>query len=181
MAEAKKPRLSSNGKITFDQLRALVSYDPETGHFTWKPRGIAKWDPKYAGKRAGHLNTTWGYWYITLKRVGSFRANRLAWFYMTGSWPGETVDHRDGNPLNDRFENLRMATRSQNQHNRLQQKNNKSGTMGINWRESKQRWRAYLSVMGKQTHVGYFRTKEEAIEARQAAAQKYYGEFAPAA
>src|ERR1700726_3642325 len=57
--------------------------------------------------------------------------NQLAWFYMTGRWGRATIDHRDGNPANNRWKNLRVATPSQNNANRRRPRNNTSGFKGV--------------------------------------------------
>lgn len=87
------------------------------------------------------------------------------------------VDHIDGDPLNNTRSNLRHADKSQNGANRkVIQSNNTSGYKGITRR--KNRWLAQIGVHGKKMHLGSFLTREEAAEAYNAAAQKYFGEYA---
>ena len=114
---------SLNDTITADRLRAALDYDPDTGVFRWLPRDpppVASWNSRYAGKVAGRLNAPKlgrpAYRKIRL-HDREYKAHRLAWVYMTGRWPREDIDHVDGDPLNNRFGNLREASRGQNLRN----------------------------------------------------------------
>lgn len=164
--------------ITAVRLRELLHYDPETGIFTWRVnRGrMAK-----AGFVAG---TTSLQGYRTLRIDASqYKANCLAWLYMMGKWPNADVDHRDGDRLNDKWGNLRLATRSQNAANRKTHSNNNSGFKGAHFRKDRRtrRWAASICVNYNQIHLGFFDTPEEAHAAYVIAAQKHFGEFARAA
>lgn len=93
------------------------------------------------------------------------------------------VDHRNGNRLDNRRENLRPCTSQQNSQNRRRAVTNKSGYKGVTWRDGK--WRARIRIpasaesgRGKQIELGRFDTAAEAHAAYCAAALKYYGEFA---
>lgn len=88
----------------------------------------------------------------------------------------EQVDHIDGNGLNNRRDNLRLATNSQNHHNISKRSDNKSGYKGVCYSGGK--WVAQINVSGKQTYLGRFDTPENAYEAYCEAAKKYHGEFA---
>lgn len=90
----------------------------------------------------------------------------------------EQTDHINSNPLDNRRENLRIATNAQNQHNKGRYLNNKSGYKGVHWDRQKGKWRAEIQTMGKRTYLGYFPTPEEAYAAYCEAALKYHGEFA---
>lgn len=144
--------------LTADELRAALSYDPETGIFIWikSPR---------RGKKAGHLRSD-GYTDIRLKDA-LFRAHRLAWLYMTGDWPAtEWIDHIDRDPGNNRWVNLREATRSQNHQNQKVRKDSKIGLRGVERHCQSGGFVAKLVVNGKKIHLGLYRTKEEAFAAR---------------
>lgn len=125
--------------ITQEQLKLILNYDPETGEFNWlvKPRNRAS-----IGGVAGHLRKN-GYREISIKGK-KYYAHRLAWLYMTGSWPKEHIDHINGNPSDNRFCNLREATRSQNMHNQGVCSNNTSGYKGVCWHKSNQKWEACI-------------------------------------
>jgi hypothetical protein len=92
------------------QLLVLFSYDPDTGLFT---RLVTTGSRSQAGEIAGSKDSQ-GYWQISINhRV--HRAHRLAWLYMMGEWPDAEIDHRDLNRSNNRWSNLRPATRAQNE------------------------------------------------------------------
>jgi hypothetical protein len=107
-----------------------------------------------------------------------YRASNLAWLYITGEWPTAGIDHKDQDPTNDRWENLRLADQSQNNANAHLRSDNTSGLRGVNWRPDKKKWRAYVNLHGKQFFCGYFDTREEAKLARDAKASILHGEFA---
>lgn len=96
---------------------------------------------------------------------------------LMGEPEGLEVDHRDGDGLNNRRANLREATRSQNQHNRRIRTDISSGFKGVYWNKRGQKWRAFIRINGKEKHLGYFTTPEEAHAAYCAASDKYHGEF----
>jgi hypothetical protein len=88
------------------------------------------------------------------------------------------VDHRNGNGLDNRRDNLRVATQSQNAKNRRVSSINKSGVSGVFWHNGKQRWIARIQVDRKRIERA-FHKKEDAINARHDAAKKHFGDFAP--
>jgi hypothetical protein len=93
--------------------------------------------------------------------------------------PGETlVDHIDGDGLNNRRENLRLATHSQNMQNRRKGCNNTSGYIGVWWDPTTNQWRAELRHAGNRWRRGGFKTALDAAVARDAAAKELHGEFA---
>ena len=92
---------------------------------------------------------------------------------------GETCDHKDRNPLNNRKNNLRPATYSQQNMNRGIAKNNTSGFIGVYWIKNNKKWQASININHKKIHLGYFNDKNEAIKTRLKAEFQYYGEFAP--
>jgi HNH endonuclease/AP2 domain len=117
-----------------------------------------------------------GYRRITIKgRI--YQAHQLAWLYMTGKWCSRVIDHRDGDPSNNRWANLRRATISQNNANRRIHRNNKCGFKGV-VRNHIGRWCAAIYKDGRRYHLGSFATPEEAHAAYVAAARKLFGEFA---
>jgi len=90
------------------------------------------------------------------------------------------IDHKDGNKLNNRRSNLRLATRTQNLRNNGLRKDSLSGFKGVTKRRRKQdtRWGAYLNVDGKQLALGTFSTAKEAAHSYDEAAIQYFGEYA---
>lgn len=159
-----------------DLLRSLMAYNPETGVFTRLVATRGKGGRKPIGARAGFLNARDGRFYIDIhgKR---YAAHRLAWLYMTGTWPSE-VDHKNRIPSDNRWSNLRVATRSQNNANVGLKSHNTSGVKGVCWDRSRGLWLAQISVDTKRMHLGRFSSKEEAAAAYARAAIQHFGEFA---
>ena len=90
---------------------------------------------------------------------------------------GTDVDHINGDGLDNRRANLRLATRSQNMCNRGPNANNKSGYKGVSWMPKLGKWRATIVVNGKQTHLGLFSTPEDAHATYCDAAKRLHGSF----
>lgn len=161
--------------LTHSRLLELLSYEPETGQFYWRVRRGPNAD---AGSLAGRLGDD-GYRKICIDRQ-TYRAGRLAWFYVNGTWPLNDIDHIDGDCLNDRIANLRPATHSQNQANRGPQANNTSGFKGVcRWRGN--RWQAGVGYQGKRIYIGIFDSPEAAHAAYVAKYSELFGPFARAA
>lgn len=91
---------------------------------------------------------------------------------------GLLVDHRNGDGLDCRRHNIRVATNGQNMWNRGRTKKNRSGFKGVSWDSVNQKWRANIKYGGKVKNLGRFVTPEEAHEAYCRAAEKFHGEFA---
>lgn len=92
--------------------------------------------------------------------------------------PEVTVDHRDRDGLNCRRGNLRIATRSQNQCNRITPKATRSGAKGVDFHRQSGLWRARIKLQGRCVFCKYFKTMEEARQARAVALELHHGEFA---
>lgn len=108
---------------------------------------------------------------------GRTKKLRLHRYLMDEIDPNIFIDHIDGNPLNNRKSNLRRTTPAQNAQNHKMSKANTSGANGVYWNKRNKRWCALISINSKLTYLGYFDTKEEAIQARKKAEEKYYGEY----
>lgn len=170
--------MSDNNNLPdISHVRYLLDYDPRTGFFRWinPPYHNKK---RLVGQRAGRAQKR-GYRQIKIGRI-LYYEHRLAWAYMTGKWPGCEIDHRDGDKGNNRFANLREATRQQNRMNSRPNKDKRSGLpKGVV--RTAHRYRAKIVVKGKFISLGGYGTPEEAHAAYMAAAKLHFGEFARAA
>lgn len=87
------------------------------------------------------------------------------------------VDHRNHNKADNRKNNLRIVTYSQNNMNKSMQSNNTSGATGVVWYKTTNKWKAQIKINGKNIHLGYFVNFEDAVKARKKAEEKYFGEY----
>lgn len=162
-------------KRVFDApyLRSILYYGVSTGYFWWL---IDKPQRSKAGLQAGYFNSGSGYWEIDIGEY-VYRTSNLAWLWVTGEWPPLEIDHKNRIKTDDRWENLRLATHSQNAANTGLRSTNTSGVKGVYWNHFS--WEARIWVDNGQIYLGSFDTKEEAAIVRRAAELKYWGEFAP--
>jgi hypothetical protein len=171
-------------KLTSARLRELLHYCPATGIFLWRANHAypKQWNSRFAGKQAGSLGE--GRFSITISLDGKpfvYQASQLVWLYMTGDWPPtEQLDHRDGDPTNNKFKNLRPATPQQNGCNKKAMLNNKLGVKGIHLVPTSGRYRASVQF-GDLRKRKYFLTLEDAVTWRNQIAVELHGEFARAA
>lgn len=157
--------------LSAEILRRDLAYDPETGSFMWlTPRPKIK-----VGSVAGTVQR--GYWMIHFSGV-DYHAHRLAWLHMTGEWPAGEVDHINRNRLDNRWDNLRDASRSQNIANVGLLSSNTSGFKGVSYNKLTGKWEAYIRAERRRFHLGLHLTPEEAAAAYDAAAIRFFGEFA---
>ena len=158
----------SKPDITAEQLREILDYSVETGIFIWKirPSKAVK-----AGDVAGNIDKRG---YSTLGIRGEiYRTHRLAWLYVTGSWPTGMIDHINGVKADNRFSNLRDVGAVGNSENvRKPNKRNKSGFMGVFAYQGK--WRASITVKRKTKWLGDYATPEEAHQVYLEAKRKYH-------
>lgn len=150
-------------------LQAIVRYCPDTGQFTWTDAVRKRW----RGRPAGSWSKR-GYLYIAIKGY-TYLGHRLAVLYMTGVWPGPEVDHRDGDSGNNRWLNLRDATREGNCSNRVSNRN-KHGYPGV--REVIGGFTASVGHNKKRHYLGFFPTAEEANAAAVAGRLALHKQFA---
>ena len=143
--------------ITQERLKELVSYNPDTGVFTWNKniKGGAQ-----AGCKAGSVFKS-GYVYLGLDGK-SYTAHRLVWLYVSGTIP-MLIDHINRDKADNRLCNLRVSSHSENGHNSNIRCNNTSGYTGVS--KAGEKWNAYITVNRKRFNLGYFATPEAANDA----------------
>jgi hypothetical protein len=161
---------SARGNLTAERLRALLSYDPDTGIFTW----IKSRRGHRAGRVAGSRMLI-GYRAIGIDGV-KYYAHRLAVLHQTGRWHEAQVDHINGDRVDNRWCNLRGATNSQNAANTPPRSNNTLGLKGVS--RNGKGWRARIVQSGREIHLGTFASPEEASAAYAGAAAELHGGFA---
>lgn len=163
------------GFLSIDEkrLKEVLCYDAETGEWRWR-------SPPGRKMKAGDLaGTTVEGGYIGIRYDGRrYLAHRLAWVFMTGQQPPAFIDHKDRNPTNCRWDNLRAATQTQNNGNSCRPRHNRSGIKGVSWAPHTNGWVARIKRNGKLKHLGVFCTSNEAQAAYAAAAREHFGEFA---
>lgn len=159
--------------LTQERLKKLTFYEPETGDWMWL---INRGRFARKGRKAGYRHKS-GYIHITIDSK-EYKAHRLAFLYMTGKWPEKDVDHMNHIVDDNRWCNLREATKQQNNCNANLRKDNTSGYKGVWWHKQGKKWVAVIMVQGIRHHLGLFKTEEDAARAYNEAAQYYFGEFA---
>lgn len=157
-----------------DELRRLFLYEPETGLLIRKV-GTARWR---AGTVAGSPNPQGRL--LTKVNGDVYCVHRICWALYYNEQPSGLIDHKNRNPSDNRIENLRIATNSQNKFNVGPNKNNKSKLKGVVFepRAKRRPWNAKIMRNGKTIFLGSFVTPEEAHAAYCAAAAELHGEFA---
>ena len=161
--------------IKADELRKLLSYDPETGAFVWIAPRSRQLKP---GQRAGCKGKN-GYLSIRINDKLMY-CHRLAWLYMTGEWPPSQVDHVNGDRSDNRWDNLRNASNDQNQMNCKPKRDRAGHLKGAFFDKSRMRWVSHIRVNGKLMWLGRFNCPTAAHFAYCRAAKAHFGEFARA-
>ena len=161
-----------NGTEEDSELRKIVmerlSYDTRTGLFKWKFRTANRIQ---AGDVAG-WSTEDGY--VRIRILGrNYRAHRLAWLIVYGSFPPDQIDHINGVKHDNRISNLRAVTGLENCRNKPLSSSNTSGYMGVSYNKRMRKWVAKIGVSRKLIYLGCFENKEDAIEARRIAEINY--------
>lgn len=160
--------------VTIDHLRSLFRYDPVTGVVTNRVRRNYK---APAGAEIGtEFENAKGQKYRRV-RIGRkmVLVHRLVWFMETGAWPEGEIDHVNGDGRDNRWENLRDVTASQNKANLVRLKrNNQSGVQGVCFDTRKLVWVAQLNCQGRRVDWSTHGTREAAATARRAAERAYF-------
>ena len=156
-----------------EELMRIFAYDPETGELRRRSTGaLITARSKGRGGKPGHIQ-------VSVHNKVRY-AHRVIWKMIMGEDPPAEVDHRDCDPGNNRWSNLRASDRRTNSANRGRNRNNSSGFKGVYLHQCG-RWTAGITANRKSYYLGLFDTPEEAHAAYAKAADQLFGEFARAA
>lgn len=157
--------------LTQATLKELVHYNPDTGIFTWKNSTLRR----TAGAEIGsEFEAPCGKKYRHVRVLNTmYLVHRLAFVYITGSFPLEDVDHENGNGTDNRWDNIRDVPRIENTRNRKLNHNNKSGCSGVTWYPRYNKWLARIGMKGEKITLGYFTELSDAVSARKQAEIDY--------
>lgn len=149
-------------------------FDYCDGELYWKAKP-SKYAQVKIGDKAGSVHST-GYRILQLNGVKQ-KLHRVIFLMHHGYLPAH-IDHIDGNSLNNRVENLRPTTRSQNLCNTKLFVNSKSGVKGVSWHNASKKWYVQVRLQGKAVYQKLFDDLELAALVATEARHKYHGEFA---
>ena len=174
--------------IQIEELRELFSYNPDTGQLVYLPRSpkhFVKFGRMTPEKISNRWNTSWankpatsvdGNGYIQVWVSGRVLAgHRVAWALHHGEWPILEIDHINMKRTDNRIQNLRLATRSQNMYN--SRGTGKKHPKGV-WKQRHGGFYARISCRGKRIFLGSYETADEAHAAYSKAAQELHKEYA---
>lgn len=175
-------------EVTPKTLKEALVYNNSTGELFWRNRPLdwfaddgngraaicyqRIWNTRYAGKPAFVQMAKNGYLYGSMfgKRL---MAHRVVWAMVHGRWPPQETDHINGIKDDNRVDNLRAVSMSENSRNSKLYSNNTSGVPGVYWCSRGKNWFARVFVNKRSTHLGMFSSKKDAIAARKDAEKRY--------
>lgn len=159
-----------NPMPSIEILNETFLCDTETGILSWKKRGMGR------RKKVGFICNTTGY---AKTRVGGryYPIHRIVWKMVTGHEPAAEIDHINGVKHDNRFRNLREATRFENNRNRPREKRNSTGFKGVT-QNTANSYVAQIGFCGRRIYIGSFPTPVLAHNAYWVKAQELQGEFA---
>lgn len=161
-----------NSLLTYQDAHKLFCYDQSTGKLIWK---VNKSSRARKGDEAGIMISVGDRRYMQVQINGQkYHTHTIIWLMIYGAFPTHEIDHKNGNGLDNRKENLRDVTSVFNNRNRRLFKNNTTGVCGVHWVEKSKKWRARIEVNKKKISLGCFKTIQEAAEERKKA-EKLYG------
>ena len=150
-------------------MKKRLSYNQETGKVTWTNDSDNQQHKHF--KEAGTISGT-GYRNVML--LGTlYRVHRVIWLYMTGSWPEYSIDHINGDILDNSFNNLRDVTRQENSRNSKLSVRSTTGVCGVTWHKTNLKWNAAIGVGYRQVYLGCSESFLEACCMRKSAELKY--------
>jgi hypothetical protein len=159
--------------ISQKELQAHLHYDKDTGIFTWiKPTS----NRVKLGSVAGCLDKDGSRFVIRINKE-LYLLHRLAWLYVYGDFPINVIDHINGNSKDNRIDNLRACSQSENAWNSRKHKDNTSGHKGISYDKSRNKWAVRIMTNGKLKCIGRFFSIDGAVIAMKLERAKLHGEF----
>lgn len=173
-------------ELTQPLLQSLLRYDADSGKLFWntRPRSLfvsdkahKVWNTQNAGKQAFTASSAAGYKVGRIFGKG-YLAHRIIWCMVYGDFVKDTIDHINQDPSDNRLENLREATKSENRANSRSRLSSKLRLKGVYWSEKDKKYVAEIIVSGKKTRLGYFRSADEAAHEYNKAAIHFHGEYA---
>jgi len=164
---------SKHDKISKDLLHELFEY--KDGEIYWKKRPSPRAVQAKIGYKAGTICNNL-YKQVSINKE-YYYIHRIIFAMFYGYFPN-SIDHIDGNPSNNKIENLREVTQTQNNYNAAIRSDNTSGYRNVYWDKRSNKWMVMVKVERKNKHIGYFKDIELANDAAILARKKYYGEFA---
>lgn len=169
--------------LSFDTINELIAY--KDGTLFWKARkleyftskgkrskehSMKKWNTKYAGKEA--LCSMGRYKTGSVLGITVYN-HHVVWILNKGYWPTKVIDHENGNKYDNNIENLREVSQQENTRNQRKNKTSRNEKFGVYWIADRNKWCARIKANKKLLNLGYFETREEAIEARSNAEIKF--------
>ena len=175
------PLARTRDPVPLEYLRQRFELRPNDGLLIWLTRPLehfatrgawATWNKRFAGEAVA-LPIKDGYLRTRLNGR-DISVHHIVFALTTGAWPADEIDHRDGDPGNNRPSNLREATRVEQNQNRKLRDDNTSGFEGVSWHRRDRRWQAAIKVQLRRIHLGYFVTPEAARTAYLAAKREFH-------
>ena len=152
----------NDAKVTDDQIRGAFIYSPSTGHLY--SLVCLKQIRRERIVRQGRSE----YWRVDF-RGKNFLSHRIAWFLYYGEWPKGKIDHINHDSTDNRIQNLRDVSQSENLRNSKKSIKNTSGVTGVSKSSTPGKWCAWIGDKSKRISLGTFKTFEEAVAARKQA------------
>lgn len=155
--------MNDRNLIEPSNLHKVLTCDFETGKLYWRHREDCgpRWNGRYAGKEAFTCMERWGYMTGRINKT-FYKAHRVVWAMMHGEWPTGEIDHINGNRSDNRIENLRVVSKTENAMNAKRRVDNSSGCHGVVWHKGGRKW----MVRAGSKYLGLYPTLGSAIEAR---------------
>ena len=158
--------------LTAEQVRELFDYDEENGWLIRKKDEYGRAVNRPCGHKPTHSS---GYGYGKVRIGGKdYLAHRIIWLWYYGTWPEGDIDHINRNKIDNRIDNLRVVSKSENGHNQNIHRTNTSGYPGVSWHKASKKYQARIMGDNKRINLGFFNAAEEAYRAYQLAKIKYH-------